>query len=40
MGDRTRASSVLMVRSEGKRPLESTRYRWENNIDVDLQEFI
>ena len=29
---------VLVGKSEGKRPLERPRRRWENNIMMDLQE--
>ena len=29
---------VLVGKLEGKRPLERTRRRWEDNIKVDLQE--
>jgi hypothetical protein len=29
---------VLVGKSEGKRPLERPRRRWEDNIKVDLQE--
>jgi hypothetical protein len=29
---------VLVRKSEGKRPLERPRRRWEDNIRVDLQE--
>ena len=29
---------VLMGKPEGKRPLERTRCRWEDNIKMDLQE--
>jgi hypothetical protein len=29
---------VLVGKSEGKRPLESPRHRWEDNIKMDLQE--
>ena len=27
-----------MRKAEGKRPLASSRYRWEDNIKMDLQE--
>jgi hypothetical protein len=30
--------SVLVGKSEGKRPLGGPRCRWENNIKMDLQE--
>jgi hypothetical protein len=29
---------VLVGKSEGKRPLERPRLRWEDNIKMDLQE--
>jgi hypothetical protein len=29
---------VLMWEPEGKRPLERPRFRWEDNIKIDLQE--
>jgi hypothetical protein len=29
---------VLVERSEGKRPLEMPRRRWEDNIKMDLRE--
>jgi hypothetical protein len=29
---------VLVVKSEGKRPLGRPRLRWEDNIKMDLQE--
>ena len=29
---------VLVVKPEGKRPLERPRRRWEDNIKMDLQE--
>jgi hypothetical protein len=29
---------VLMWKSEGKRPLGRPRSRWEDNINMDLQE--
>ena len=38
MGERRGAYRVLVGKPEGKRPLEKTRYRWENNIKMDLQE--
>jgi hypothetical protein len=30
--------SVLMGKPEGKRPQGRSRYRWEDNIKMDLQE--
>jgi hypothetical protein len=32
------AYKVSVVKPEGKRPLEIPRYRWENNIKMDVQE--
>jgi hypothetical protein len=29
---------VLVGKLEGRRPLERPRRRWENNIEMDLQE--
>ena len=29
---------VLVVKPEGKRPLGRPRRRWEDNIEIDLQE--
>jgi hypothetical protein len=29
---------VLVGKSEGKRPLGRPRHRWEDNINMDLQE--
>jgi hypothetical protein len=31
-------SGVVMGVPEGKRPLENPRRRWEDNIEMDLQE--
>jgi hypothetical protein len=38
MGDRRGAYRVLVRRSDGKRSLGRPRYRWEDNIKMDLQE--
>jgi len=38
MMERRGAYRVLVGKPEGKRPLGRTRYRWENNIKMDLQE--
>jgi len=38
MGERKCACSVLLVKTEGKRPLGRPRRRWEDNIKMDLQE--
>ena len=37
-GERGGVYRVLMVKPERKRSLGRHRYRWENNINVDLQE--
>ena len=31
-------NKVLVGKPEGKRPLGKPRYRWEDNIKMDLQE--
>jgi hypothetical protein len=38
MGERRVAYRILVMRSEGRRPLGSPRCRWEDNIKMDLQE--
>jgi hypothetical protein len=38
MGKRRGAYRVLVGKDEGKRPLGRSRYRWEDNIKMDLQE--
>jgi hypothetical protein len=38
MGDRRGACRVLVGRPEGRRPLGRYKRRWEDNIDMDLQE--
>ena len=38
MGDRRGVYMVLVGKSEGKRPLGRPRHRWEDNINMDLQE--
>jgi hypothetical protein len=38
MGNRRGAYRGLVGRPGGKRPLERLRRRWENNINIDLQE--
>jgi hypothetical protein len=38
MGERRGVYRVLVVRTEGKRPLGRPRCRWEDNIKMDLQE--
>jgi len=37
-GERRGAYRVLMGRPEGKRPLGRPRRRWEDNIEMDLQD--
>ena len=38
MGDSRGVYRVLVGKPEGKRPLERSRRRWEDNIKMDLQE--
>jgi hypothetical protein len=38
MGERRGVDSVLVGKSEGKRPLGRPRRRWEDNIKTNLQE--
>ena len=38
MGEDRGVHSVLVGKSEGKRPLERPRRRWKDNIKMDLQE--
>jgi hypothetical protein len=38
MGEGRGAYRVLLGKCEGKRPLGRSRYRWENNIKMDLQK--
>ena len=38
MGDKTGMYTVLVRKPEGKRPLGRPRRRWEDNIEMDLQE--
>jgi len=38
MGERRDAYRVLVGRPEGERPLGRDRFRWEDNIKMDLQE--
>jgi len=38
MGDSRGVCRVLMGKPEGKRPLGRPRRRWEDNIEMDLQE--
>ena len=37
MGENNVVHSVLVVKSEGRRPFGITRLRWVDNIRVDLQ---
>ena len=38
MGERRGVYRVLLGKPEGKRPLGRPRYRWQDNIKMDLQE--
>ena len=38
MGERRGVHRALVGKSEGKRPLRRPRRRWEDNINMDLQE--
>jgi hypothetical protein len=38
MGERRGAYRALMGKPVGRRPLGRPRYRWENNIKMDLRE--
>ena len=38
MGEGKGVHRVLVRKPEGKRPLGRPRYRWEDNIKMDLQE--
>jgi hypothetical protein len=38
VGERRGVFTVLLGKPKGKRPLESPRRRWENNIKMNLQE--
>ena len=38
MGAKRGAYKVLMEKPEGKRPLGRPRHKWEDNIQMDLQE--
>jgi len=40
MAERSGAYRVLVGKPEGKRPLESPRLRWEDNIKMRLQELV
>jgi hypothetical protein len=38
MGERKGVDRFLLGKPEGKRPLGRPRHRWEDNIQMDLQE--
>jgi hypothetical protein len=38
MGERIGLYMVLVGKPEGKRPLGRPRHKWEDNIELDLQE--
>jgi hypothetical protein len=38
MGEERGVHRVLVGKPEGKRPLGRPRHRWEDNINMDLQE--
>ena len=38
MGERRGVYRILVGKPEGKRPLGRPRHRWEDNIEMDLQE--
>jgi hypothetical protein len=38
MGEKMNAYSTLMGKPEGKRPVGRPRYKWEDNIKMDLRE--
>jgi len=38
MGERRGIYRVLVGKTEGKRSLGKPRHRWEDNINIDLQE--
>jgi hypothetical protein len=40
MGDRRGVYRVLVGKPGGKRPLGSSRRRWEDNIKMDLQKVV
>jgi len=40
MGERRGVSRVLVVKRKGRRLLEASRRRWEDNITMDLQEVV
>jgi hypothetical protein len=40
MGEKRGAYRILVGRPEGRRPLGRLRHRWEDNINMDLQEVV
>ena len=38
MGERRGVYRALVGKPEGRKPLERSRRRWENNIKMDLRE--
>jgi hypothetical protein len=38
MGEMRSTYSILVGKPEGKRPVGKPRYRWEDNIRMDLRE--
>jgi hypothetical protein len=38
IGEKRNAYRILVVKPEGKRPLERPRHRWVDNIKMDLRE--
>jgi hypothetical protein len=38
MGEKRNVYSILVRKPEGKRPLGRPRYRWMDNIKMDLRE--
>jgi len=40
MGNMRNAYKILVGKPEGKRPLERTRLRWEDDIGIDLREIV
>jgi hypothetical protein len=40
MGEMRKACSTLVGKPERKRPFGRSRRRWENNIRIDLREYV
>jgi hypothetical protein len=40
MGERRGVYRILVAKPEGKKPLGRPSRRWENNIEMDLQEMV